>query len=109
MALKTYESCLQFPDREGLGDQDTGMDAEAILTREKENMECGQRPFKKEDAGIINVLSYEKSLPQPEGGNQGNGHSPIITGTSILITAQLAAKRWPGLLRNATGRRSRPI
>ena len=60
MALKTYESCLQFLTEKGWGDQDTGMDAEAILTREKEKTWNVVRDLlKKEDAGIINVLSYE--------------------------------------------------
>ena len=63
MALKTYESCLQFLTEKGWGDQDTGMDAEAILTREKEKTWNVVRDLlKKEDAGIINVLSYEKNL-----------------------------------------------
>ncbi len=60
MALKTYESCLQFLAEKGWGDQDTSQDAEAILAKEKEKTwNVVRELLKKEDAGILNVLSYE--------------------------------------------------
>ena len=75
MALKTYESCLQFLTEKGWGDQDTGMDAEAILTREKEKTWNVVRDLlKKGGCGDYQCPVLRKSLPQPEGGNQGNGH-----------------------------------
>ena len=36
LARKTYENCLQFLQEKGWGDSDTPMDAEKILTRERE-------------------------------------------------------------------------
>ncbi|RGZ00142.1 V-type ATPase subunit [Clostridium sp. AM58-1XD] len=58
MAMKTYESCLQFLTEKGWGDTDTPMEAEAMLSKEREKTWRVIRELMKGDDEILNVFSY---------------------------------------------------
>jgi len=57
MACKTYESCLQFLQEKGWGDTDTPLDAEKILTCEREKTWEVIRELVK-DMSVFDVLDY---------------------------------------------------
>ena len=57
MACKTEAQCLQFLNEKGWGDNDTPMNAEAILTREREKTWETMRELVK-DMSVFDVLSY---------------------------------------------------
>lgn len=59
IACQNYEQCLQFLSERGWGDSDTGMDAEAMLTKEEEKIWCVMKELsiKMEK---FDVLSYPK-------------------------------------------------
>ncbi|HBA62475.1 MAG TPA: V-type ATP synthase subunit C [Lachnospiraceae bacterium] len=57
MACRTEEQCLQFLSEKGWGDNDTPMNAEAILTREREKTWETVRELVK-DMSVFDVLSY---------------------------------------------------
>lgn len=59
MALKTYESCLQFLTERGWGDSGTPLTAEAILSREQEKAWSVIKELLKGDDAILAVLSYQ--------------------------------------------------
>lgn len=59
MALKSYDSCLQFLAEKGWGDPDTPMEAEAILSKEHEKAWSVVKDLLKGDDAILNVLSYQ--------------------------------------------------
>ena len=56
MACKTYENCLQFL-QEGWGDTDTPLNAEMILTRERDKTWEVVRELVK-DMSVFEVLDY---------------------------------------------------
>lgn len=57
MACKTEQQCLQFLSEKGWGDADTPMEAEAMLTREREKTWELMRELA-EDMSVFDVLSY---------------------------------------------------
>ncbi|MDD3362036.1 MAG: V-type ATPase subunit [Hespellia sp.] len=57
MACRTYEECLQFIADKGWGDSDTGLNAEAMLTREEEKIWEVMREMRV-DMSVFDVLSY---------------------------------------------------
>ena len=57
MACRTEQQCLQFLTERGWGDSDTPMNAEAILSREKEKIWELMRELVK-DLSVFDVLSY---------------------------------------------------
>ena len=57
MACRTEQQCLQFLTERGWGDSDTPMNAEAILSREKEKIWELMRELVK-DMSVFDVLSY---------------------------------------------------
>lgn len=59
LAMKSYESCLQFLVERGWGDTDTPLEAEAILSREKEKTWGVVKELLKGDEEILAVLSYQ--------------------------------------------------
>lgn len=59
MALKTYESCLQFLSEKGWGDVDTPLEAEAILSKEHEKAWSVVKDLLKGDEKVLNVLSFQ--------------------------------------------------
>lgn len=59
MAVKSYEGCLQFLQEKGWGYADTPMEAEAILSAEREKTWNTIRDLLKGDEAILNVLSYQ--------------------------------------------------
>lgn len=59
MALKSYDSCLQFLAEKGWGDADTPLEAEAILSKEQEKAWSVVKDLLKGDDAILNVLSYQ--------------------------------------------------
>ncbi|MCI8599735.1 MAG: V-type ATPase subunit [Lachnospiraceae bacterium] len=61
MACKTHESCLQFLQEKGWGDTDTPMDAELILTREREKTWEVIRELVT-DMSVFDVLDYPNAF-----------------------------------------------
>lgn len=59
MAVKTYEGCLQFLQEKGWGYTDTPLEAEAILSAEREKTWNTIGDLLKGDDAILNVLSYQ--------------------------------------------------
>lgn len=59
MSLKSHESCLQFLIEKGWGDADTPLEAEAILSREREKAWKEVGELLKGDDAILGVLSYQ--------------------------------------------------
>lgn len=57
LARKTYENCLQFLQEKGWGDSDTPMDAEKILTREREKTWEDIRELVP-DMSVFGILDY---------------------------------------------------
>ena len=57
LARKTYENCLQFLQEKGWGDSDTPMDAEKILTREREKTWEDIRELVS-DMSVFGILDY---------------------------------------------------
>ena len=57
MACKTHEACLQFLQEKGWGDADTPLDAEMILTREREKTWEEVQELVK-DMSVFDVLDY---------------------------------------------------
>lgn len=57
MALKTYNSCLQFLMEKGWGDMETSLDAESILTKEREKTWKTVNELVK-DSSVFDVISY---------------------------------------------------
>lgn len=60
MAMKTYENCLQFLMERGWGDNDTPMNAEAILAKENEKTWKTIRELLKDDQQVLEVFTYQK-------------------------------------------------
>ena len=58
MALKSYESCLQFLEEKGWGGTDVPQDAEAILAAEREKTWRTVRELLGKDTRILDVFSY---------------------------------------------------
>ncbi|MBQ8184818.1 MAG: V-type ATPase subunit [Lachnospiraceae bacterium] len=61
MARKTYESCLQFLQEKGWGDSDTPLEAEAILTREREKTWQDVRELVA-DMSVFDILGYPNAF-----------------------------------------------
>lgn len=59
MALKNYDSCLQFLTEKGWGDADTPLEAEAILSKEHEKTWNVVKDLLKDDKAILDVLSFQ--------------------------------------------------
>lgn len=59
MSMKTYESCLQFLSEKGWGNNDTVLNAEAILSTEREKAWKTVKELLKDDTQILDVLSFE--------------------------------------------------
>ena len=60
MAMKSYDSCLQFLMECGWGDTDTPMNAEAILAKENEKTWNVIKELLKEKQSVLDVFSYQK-------------------------------------------------
>lgn len=59
LSMKSYEGCLQFLTEKGWGSTDTPLEAEAILSVEREKTWKEVRELLKEDESVLGVLSYQ--------------------------------------------------